>query len=793
MRHVLFSSWTVFLLLVLAVSLPAAAQNTGTLAGYVTDAQTGETLPGATVVLEGTTQGAAADSSGYFLIENISPGSYTVTASFVGYQSVSRYNVTVNSGGNPDLNFQLKPAVSELGQISVSPDPYDRPPENPLSRRELSQVQITSYPGGNNDIAKVVQSLPGVSGSVAGFRNDVIIRGGAPSENVYYLDGIEIPVINHFATQGSAGGPVGLLNVSFFEGVSLSTSSFPAKYGNALSGVLQFNQREGNARQLDANLRVGASETALTVEGPLFTPSGESYSKTTFIASVRRSYLQLLFQLIDLPFLPDYWDYQYKLNHKIDAYNELNVTGVGSVDDFRINKPDNITPEQQATLDQVPIIKQWSSTGGISWRHRFRNYDGYLLSSLSTSAFDNAFSRYRDNANQEGLIQNTESRRWNNTLRSEYNRFIGPWTVNAGFMAENVSYRSSSFRSSDEVSFTSNFNYWRYGLFGQVTREWMQGRLTASVGVRTDGNSFTRGGANLWETLSPRVALSYELDPESRWEVNASVGRYYKLPPTTLLGYREEGHFANRDADYIRSDHYVAGIGFTPRRSTEFSLEGFYKQYSAYPVSTADGVSLANLGADFDIFGNEAVRSEGKGRAYGLEFTVQQKLRSNLYGILAYTLYRSEFTGLESDNYLPSRWDNRHLLTFTGGYQLPRNWEVGARLRILGGAPYPELDREASEESYPRLKFNYGNLGDQRLDVYNTLDVRIDKKWNFNRWSLNLYFEVSNVLGSNLPNPPEYGLARNTDGSPVVPRQIVPIENVDNSSTLPTLGLVVNL
>uniref|UniRef100_UPI004048D696 TonB-dependent receptor plug domain-containing protein n=1 Tax=Roseivirga sp. TaxID=1964215 RepID=UPI004048D696 len=236
----------------------------------------------------------------------------------------------------------------------------------------LSREEIATYPGGNNDIAKVVQSLPGVSGSV-GFRNDVIIRGGAPSENVYYLDGVEIPNINHFATQGSAGGPVGLLNVSFIEDVTLSTSAFAARYDNALSGVLQFNQRNGNSRNRNLNFRLGASEAALTFEGPLTLPKENEQAKTTFIVSARRSYLQFLFKLIGLPFLPDYWDYQYKINHKIDDKNEINLIGIGSIDDFKVNTPDDITEEQQATLDQIAIIKQWTSTVGISWKHKLES------------------------------------------------------------------------------------------------------------------------------------------------------------------------------------------------------------------------------------------------------------------------------------------------------------------------------------------------------------------------------------------------------------------------------------
>ncbi len=771
-----------------------SAQSTGTLTGYVTDAKTGEPLTGASVLLEGTNKGASTDTSGYYRITNIPATTYNLTVSYVGYQSVTKYNVVIRSGGNPDINIQLPPSVEELGQITVGPDPFQQPAESPLSRKELSQVEIASYPGGNNDIAKVVQSLPGVSGSIGGFRNDVIIRGGGPSENVYYLDGIEIPVINHFATQGSAGGPVGLLNVSFFEGFNLSSSSFHARYDNALSGVLQFDQRNGNASEYQANLRVGASEAAVTAEGPLFKKENEDYSNTTFIASVRRSYLQLLFNFIGLPFLPDYWDYQYKINHKADPYNEFNIIGLGSIDDFSINKPDNITAEQQATLEQVPIISQWSSTAGLSWKHRFKNKDGYLKTSLRTTGFGNTFSRYRDNENQEGLIQNTESREWLTAIRSEYNRFIDQWTITVGVLGEHNFFKTETFRAADNISFETDFNFLRYGLFGQVSREWRQGRLSTSLGIRVDGNTFTRGGNKLWNTLSPRLAVSYGLDPNNRWKVNASAGRYYKIPPNTILGFQNNSNqFVNKDADYIRSDHYVAGISFKPRKSTQFSLEGFLKRYSNYPVSVTDSVSLANLGANFEVFGNERIRSMGKGRAYGAEFTFQQKLRQNFYGILAYTLYWSEFTGFDQQEYLPSVWDNRHLLTFTGGYKFGNNWEFGARLRILGGPPYPTLDRDASRSSYPNLQFDYSNLGSNRLDTFNSLDVRIDKKWNFNNWTLNLYLDIQNVLLNELPNPPEYGLERNQDGTVASPRQIVEIEQVDNTSVLPTLGIVIDL
>jgi hypothetical protein len=407
--------------------------------------------------------------------------------------------------------------------------------------------------------------------------------------------------------------------------------------------------------------------------------------------------------------------------------------------------------------------------------------------------FVNDFKRYRDNETQTGLIQQLESHESQTTLRSEYNRFIGSWTVSTGLMSEYVNYDTDSFRANDNLQFQTDLSYFQYGLFGQLTKEWSGGRLSTSVGIRVDANSFTDNGHKIWQTISPRAAISYSLDPAERWTLNASVGRYYKLPANTVLGYKDSGSFGNRNAEYIRSEHFVSGINYRPRQSTQVSLEGFLKLYDQYPVSVSDSVSLANLGGGFEVVGNDNIRSIGEGRAYGMEFTIQQKLKQNIYGILAYTLYWTEFTGLRSDEYLPSVWDNRHLLTFTGGYKLPNNWEVGTRLRILGGVPYPILDKQKSERTYPELSYNYSVLGSKRLDVFNSLDIRIDKKWNFENWTFNLYLEVANVLGSNIPNPPEYGLKRNESGEVIQPREIVEIQDLDNTSVLPTIGIVVDL
>lgn len=779
-------------MMVLVHSQINAQENTGKLSGYVIDDKTEEPLIGATVRLVDTSMGAITDINGYYTIGDIPPKSYAVEVSYVGFNSDLRFNIVVRSGGTPDVNFQLEEESNQLEDVVVTASPFRKSEETPLSIQRLSPEEIATFPGGNNDIAKVVQALPGVSGSVGGFRNDVIIRGGAPNENVYYLDGIEIPNINHFATQGSAGGPVGLLNVSFFEGVTLSTSSFGSQYDNVLSGVLQFDQRDGNNRDYQTNIRVSSSEAALTFEGPLFKGANE-FSNTSFIASVRRSYLQLLFQALDLPFLPDYWDYQYKLTHKIDKYNDIILTGVGSIDDFSVNIPDDIDAEQQANLDQVPIIKQRTNTMGASWKRRFKNGTGFMTTALSTNVLNNDFTQFEDNTNQDNVLLSNVAREQETKLRYAYTRFAGDWILTAGGVIQNADYQNETVDLVNNFQFDNGVNFWRYGINGQVSRSFLKERLSFSAGFRMDGNSFTTNGNELYRTFSPRASLSYKLDSRGNWSVNGSLGRYFKIAPYTVLGYTDnEGNLANRDVAYIENDHVVLGVERILNPSTRISIEGFYKKYRDYPVSLTDSVSLANLGADFSVLGNEPVASVGLGRTYGMEFLYQKKFTKSFYGILALTLYKSEFTGFDEEEFISSTWDNGTLFTFTGGYKFGNNWELSARVRYLGQTPTAPINQEATLANYPAVIREYSRQGEQQLDAFNQTDIRIDKKWNLKGFTLDVFLELQNAFGQQTPQEPLFGLVRNDDGTITEPRALTEIENIETNQILPTLGLVID-
>ena len=783
MNKILFLGFFLFITLV-------HAQNSGSLSGRILDLQNQQPLPGATLILEGTGIGVVTDEEGYFTINEIPYKSYNVIASFLGYESETLYNVIVKSVGNRPILFELEEVAETLDEVVIVRSPFRKTRDTPLSTQSFSAVEIETFPGGNNDITKVVQSMPGISPSIGGFRNDIIIRGGAPNETVYYLDGIEIPNINHFSTQGSAGGPVGMINVSFVRDVTLSSSAFGAEYDNPLSGVLAFEQREGNANEFGGNFRFGASEAGITLEGPLFRKDKDRPANTTFLFSVRRSYLQFLFELIGLPIRPDYWDYQWKIKHEIDKYNSLTFIGIGAIDDFSVKAPDEFDAEQQATLDQVPIIDQRSTTVGLSWKRNYKNGKGFMMTALSTNRLENVFSRYEDNTTRTGTIFQNDSYEWETKLRYQTTLYTNQWKWSSGFNIQQSSYQNNTIFNYYDIAYNTSLDFAKYGVFVKGSRKLFNDRLDLTLGLRTDADSFSTG-SNLIDNLSPRIAFSYALTENQQWKLNATAGRYFKIPTYTMLGFQNERSlFVNQEASYVRSDHFVVGLEYNVTPSSRFTLEGFVKNYSNYPVSVVDGVSLANKGGGFEVLGNEAIVSEGTGQSSGLEFLFQQKLSNNFYGVFAYTYFFSEFTGLDQRS-RPSVWDSRHLISFTGGYKLKRNWELSARWRFAGKNPYVPTDLEASLEAYPEIILDYDRLGEVKLNAFNLADIRIDKKWNFEKLSFNFFFEIQNFLGQPNPTPEEYGLNRNVSGEVILPRSLVSVSTDEgNSSPLPSFGFV---
>ena len=763
------------------------SQINGSINGYIYDSKSQLPLLGANVIIEGTEKGAISDENGFFEITNISPKSYNLSVSYVGYQSKKIFNIIIKSKGNQTLEILLVESSEELDEIIIYESPFKKSAETPLSVNTFSRVEIESYPGADNDVTKVVQSMPGLSPSVGGFRNDIIIRGGAPNETVYYLDEIEIPNINHFSTQGSAGGPQGMINISFIDEVTLSTSAFGVEYDNPLSGVLQFNQKNGNPKEISGNFRFGASDSAITLEGPF---SKSENNKTTFIFSARKSYLQFLFELIGLPIRPDYWDFQWKVNHKIDDYNSINFIGLGAIDDFSVEAPDDFDFTQQSFLEQVPIIQQNSTTTGISWIRKFKEKKGQFILALSTNKLKNIFSRYVDNENLNGLYFRNDSHEWETKLRLKTVNYVNDWKISWGGNIQYSDYFNNTSDLYNQAEYITKFNFYKYGLFGNISKSFFENKLDVSIGIRSDEDTFS-SGSNITNNLSPRLSTSLSISKDRRLKWNSSLGTYYKIPVYTILGFKNSlGEFTNQDAKYTRSNHIVTGFDYALGNASKISVEGFLKKYNQFPISVVDGVSLANKGADFEVLGNENIITDGKGKTRGIEFLFQQKLTNNFYGIFSYTFFKSEFTDVNG-NYLPSVWDSKHLSSFSGGYKLKKNWEISSRWRFSGKTPYVPYDLDASLANYPNMILDYSQLGNVKLGNFSQVDIRFDKKWNKENISINFFIEILNLLAQKIPSPSEYGLERDNTGNIITPFNLVEID-VNRESMIPSFGFSID-
>ncbi|MFM7723654.1 MAG: TonB-dependent receptor [Bacteroidota bacterium] len=779
----------------------------GVVRGFTVNAANNQPLTGVKVFIVELSKGTLSDSLGGFEFNNIPPGVYTFRASSIGYNTAFQNEITVTNARTVNLVLSLEEVFTgkDADEVVVKGPKFVRNIESPVSLKSLNSTEIERLPGANRDVSKVIAALPGVA-SRATFRNDIIIRGGSPGENKFYLDGIEVPNINHFATQGSSGGPVGLLNVNFINEVDFYSGAFPANRANGLSSVLAFKQKEGNEDGLITNFALGSSDAALTFDGPLG-------KKANFIFSARRSYLQFLFAALKLPILPTYNDFQYKVNLNLNAKNRISFIGLGAIDQFALNTKVNEGSTDTAQVEynnfllgNIPMQSQWNYTMGVNYQHFSEHAIQTVV--VSRNMLNNEAYRYKDLVETPAnLLQNYASFEAENKVRLEhtYRKNGFRWNVGGGY--EYARYRNESYLNITvqgqpfTVNYASDLFLSKYAFFSQVSQSLFKEHLNVSLGLRMDGTNYSKEMRNPFDQLSPSLSLNYRINDFVA--INANVARYHQLPSYTILGFRDNaGNLVNQmnGLKYLRADHFVLGAEYRTKQSSRFTLEGFYKNYSRYPFSLKDSICLANLGSDFGVLGNEAVKSISTGRTYGGEFLFQQKLYKGFYAVLAYTYVISEFKD-KKDLYVPTAWDSRHIVSLTGGKRFKKGWELGMRWLFSGGSPYTPYDVPTSS-LIANWNVNgiglldYNQLNTQRESNFHQLNVRVDKKLFLDKFNLNFYLDIQNAYGYKTKVAPILLLQTDANGAPIVdpndPSRYL-TKTIENTSGIvqPTIGIIV--
>ncbi len=749
--------------LLLAVSILLMAGGAfgaeGVIEGRVIDASTKEPLPGANVVIAGTTIGDATDETGYFRIENVPAGTQRLQVFFVGYKEKIISDVLVTAAKTMVMDITLQPQAFEGEEIVVSAGYFGNEESKPRpSLLSLSREEIRRFPGGFEDVVRTVSTLPGVAINTAGGRNDLLVRGGGPSENLYIVNNIAVPNINHFGTQGTSSGSLSFINLDFVQNVDFSTGGFPARYGDKMSSVLTLELAEGRSDRFGGKALVSATQFGLNLEGPMV---GDG----SFIFSARQSYLDLIFKAAGLPFIPTYTDFNFLGTWRMENGDKLTVLGLAALD--RVER-DQSSLENRTTNAGILDNTQNQLISGIDYRHLYKS--GYFDLTMNLNANQYRFEQVDENE-ETWFESEADEYEVGLKLQNYYaiDRRLGLYS---GVVYKNVSYSNEIFfadtvydRSGNRVPRSSigapgitnvDVSSAKYAAF--LETEWQPySGVVINGGLRADYFEFLDEPTY----IAPRLSAKWNLT--SKWAVSASAGIYYQSP-----SYVWVSNPANRDLKALQNQMAVLGLSYLWREDTRVTLETFYKQYSDLPTGTIPGVSdylvITNTGTgfggredDFQSFGYFPLVSEGSGRAWGWEFLLQKRASEiPLYGQFSFSWGKALFEAGNGREY-PGQYDQRYIMNLAGGYIFSPKWETSAKLRVFSGIPYTPVYRPSEN---PVTVGEIQNLPEEylseRLDASWTLDLRVDRTFLFERYTIIAFIDIQNVFDVKVPQRPNY-------------------------------------
>ncbi|MFZ4621346.1 MAG: TonB-dependent receptor [Bacteroidota bacterium] len=706
-------------------------QYTGTVEGTALDQATRSPLVGANIIVMNTSLGAVTDPDGRFVIKNIPVGNYSVQFRMLGYGTVTKTDIIIRSQRTTTVNGELSEQTVESDQVVVTAGYFHTNDVQPVSITSLSAEEIRRAPGSGGDISRVIMGLPSLA-KVNDQSNSLIVRGGSPLENAFFLDGIEIQNINHFPTQGATGGPIGMVNIDLIDEVNFAAGGFSASHGDKLSSVLQMSMREGNRENFEGQLDLNVMGFGGVVEGPLS-------EHGSFLVSVRRSYLDYVVKMFDIgtTVAPKYGDVQAKIVYDVSPQHKLSLVFLGGDDH---NDPDRTVAEEN---DMLFYGNQdiYQNAGGLVWRALWSSdfYSNTSLGVQSTKASEDFFETntglpmVKNHSTQTAVsLRNSNRLRLSDVHSLEFG-------IEAKQLVEHYDNAFGSFTSAvgDSSPATVNNNKINAAKLGAFITYIVHpfSALTFTVGTRTDYFSY-----NDRMTVSPRASLSLALSDVTTF--NMSSGMFYQNMPLSLLSQDAR----NKDLRDAYAVHYIAGVDHLLNEETKFTAEVYQKEYYDFPVDPSDP-SLFLVDEMFYrgglYFAHGQLLNSGKARSRGVELTLQKKLAQDLYGLASVTLFRTEYQG--ADGVWRRRvFDNQMIVSIEGGYKPNAEWEFSARWIFAGGTPYTPLDltRSAVEK---RAVLDPTHINGERYPAYHSLNVRFDKRFHFENSNLVVYLSAWNV------------------------------------------------
>lgn len=750
--------YNVFLITALLISFGLYAgetpERTQNIRGKVLDAITSQPLPGAHVRLLGDFGLATtSDFNGQFLLVAVPAGRQTIEASYVGYASRRISNLMVTIGKEVFVEVLLDELPVSLEEIIVR---SSRPKEQTInemamvSARTFSVEETERFAGSLGDPARMVANYAGVM-TQNDSRNDIIIRGNSPSGVMWRMEGIEIPNPNHFASLGTTGGPVSMVNNNLLMNSDFLTAAFPAEYGNALAGVFDLNLRSGNPARNEFLGQIGFNGFELGAEGPLFgTGQGQ---KASYLANFRYSTLELMnqlgFSVGTGAAVPRYKDFTLVMDVPGTKYGRFKLIGLWGQSLINLGRDLSDTAANQynfrgtatdfgSGLAVIGLTHTWFPgtktrlRSTLSWQ---RTYSEAVLDSVNSDAFKPFYRGYED----ESKLSFTTQLRGKFGVGSSYIAGLNIDLFGLDYVDSVFSKQYQKFITRSDVQGQMML----YRAYAQAQHHFGK-RLSANVGMHMQ-----LAAINHQFTVEPRIGLNYNLSETA--SMTAGAGLHSQLQPRVVYfsqAYQPStGTYlrTNEKLGMTRSFHQVLGFQKMLGEGLRMKAETYHQYLFNAPVkSDFPEFSMLNFGDQFGTPKIDSLVNEGKGRNYGLELTLERFLRKGWYMLLTASVFDSKYTGYDGI-WRNTAFDGNYVFNLLAGYEKRISDKLmltlDGKMVWAGGRRTVPVDFSASASKGEEVR-DWSRAYEEKYDDYVRADLRIGLKTNgkkiWQEWAIDL-------------------------------------------------------
>jgi len=702
------------------------ADPTGFVKGKIIDINSQLPLAGANIIIKSTSIGTISDDDGYFSIKDIPNGNYSISVSYIGYKTVYLSDVWVRPNAYDFLNVKLEQSIIQIDDITVEENFFKKSLVNEFQSVSFNRDDMRRSPGSGQEITRIINTLPSVA-SVGENRQDMMVRGGGPTENGFIIDNIYIPSISHFQqADGRSNGPVGIINTDMVENLDFYSNGFSSKYGNKLSSFGDITYRSGNREKNEGYGLLGMGGLGFLIEGPLT-------NKVSYITSFRMSYLDIIAEAINASGgMPSYNDFQAKIDYKPSIYNTFSILMITGSSLYDRDKSGALDVGES----EYGELKNNQLTLGINYK-RIWNEKAYSNSSLSIS---NKFSKvnFSNIRTDSSVFKNIEETDIVNFRQINHIKLAPQTNIELGFDAQWTNQDYDYLRKLndsniflDKIKFDQKVLISNYSTFFTLKKD-IGRKLVSSIGFRTDLNDYENT-----TLFSPRMNLDYEI-VYNRTNLIFNIGDYYQNPPAIYI--------ANNASDELKSAkarQYSISLEHMITTSTKFSISVYQKDYNNSPILPNSNIHNDPTFLFDELRMYNGIVSTGSAESKGLELLIQKKRVENFYGLIGGSIFNStfiDFKGVERNR----NHNYKYIFNIVGGYRPQSNWEISIRWSYFGGRPYTPINLEASilnNEQYSDVE----NFNEAKTPDYHSLFVRYEKRYSLKKSNLILFFEIWNT------------------------------------------------